>query len=290
MNNQLQNAVDRTVAESSAHRQVDINTTSTESYREEHRNVTVRRLKNINYSRTLNFVFRQLTQQYLSVTYLHDVFFVYSNGYPDSRIEVKLDNLEQLLLEVLIDKTTSDKVLSDILMDLGSVRDYTGTPQKFVTCEDWLLRNPCNEESEINTQHVIRKDPTLEMEASGIRVKGVIIDVKERILPVEHVIVEALLGQGEALDCYNSRLQNAAAMKSEYESERMRLENALNLLELQNQQQAINLQQRAQELENLKMEQAMAILDAITDATQKAEFYKKIFGTCCDTPQTQVIS
>lgn len=290
MNNQLQNAIDRTVAESSAHRQVEINTTSTESYTEEHENTTLREFTNINYSRTLNIVFRQLTQQYLSVTYLHDVFFVYSNGYPDSRIEVKLDNLEQLLLEVLIDKETSDKVLSDILMDLGSVRDYLGAAQKFVTCEDWLLRNPCNEEAETNTQHLIRKNPALEMEVSGIRIKGVIIDVKERILPVEHVIAEALLGQGEALDCYNARLQNASAVEAEQENERIWLQNQITRLELQNQQAAITLAQKAQELENLKMEQAMAILDAITDPVQKAEFYKKVFGTCCDTPQTQVIS
>ena len=294
LNNQLQNAVDRTVSESSAHRQVEINTTSTESYREEHRNVTVRRLKNINYSRTLNFVFRQLTQQYLSITYLHDVFFVYSNGYPDSRIEVKLDNLEQLLLEVLVDKTASDKVLGDIMMDLCSVADYQGTKRQFAKCDTIELINCCNGNSEdpnsTLTQHYLHKNPALEMEVSGIKVKGVVIDVKERILPVKHVIVEALLGQGEALDCYNSRLQNASAVEAEQENERVWLQNQQALLELQNQQAEITLAQRAQELENLKIEQAMAILDAITDPTQKAEFYKKVFGTCCDTPQTQVIS
>ncbi|MFN0199952.1 MAG: hypothetical protein ACKVTZ_00440 [Bacteroidia bacterium] len=290
LNGTLQNAIDKTVAESSANRQVDINTTTTESYEEEQESSTVRELANINYSRVLNFVFRQMTQQYLSITYLHDVSFVYIDGYPDSRIEVKLDGLEQMLRDVLIEATDATKVLNDILMDLCSVRDYNQTPQQFIECYDQNLSLCCGTaEAADHIQHVIHKNPACVTEVEGIRIKGVVLDVRERILPVDHIIVDALLGQGEALDCYNMRLQNASADEAELSNERTRYENEIMRLEALNKQQEITLAQAMMDLENQKLTQAMAILDAITDPVQKAEFYKKVFGACCDKPQTQII-
>ena len=68
------------------------------------------------------------------------------------------------------------------------------------------------------------------------------------------VIVDALLGQGEALDCYNQQLQAAA-----YDGAH---------------------------LANLKLKQAMAVIDAIADPAEKARLYNHVFGTCCPTPQT----
>lgn len=94
-----------------------------------------------------------------------------------------------------------------------------------------------------------------------LKIPGIILDVTDRILPTDSVICDALLGQGEALDCYNMRLQNAAAEKSELENERLRIENA-------------------------KTKQAMDILALITDPKLKAELYKKVFGSCCEVPQS----
>jgi hypothetical protein len=159
-------------------------------------------------------------------------------------------------------------------------------------CEDWDLSNCCygGAETATNQQHVLRKNPNLLMTAAGINVKGVILDVSERILPVEHIVCEALLGQGEALDCYNMRLQNASAEEAELANQRTRYENEIARLDALNRQKDIELAQKEKDLENKKLEQAMTILDAITDPVQKAEFYKKVFGTCCETPQTQIIS
>lgn len=78
----------------------------------------------------------------------------------------------------------------------------------------------------------------------------------ERILQTDAVVAEALLGQAEALDCYNQRLQDAAASRA-------RLEN----------------QERAQAIE---------IIGEIPDAVARAEAYKSVFGDCCPTPQTVV--
>ncbi len=38
--------------------------------------------------------------------------------------------------------------------------------------------------------------------------------------------------------------------------------------------------------ENSRIEQAMAIIDTIVDPLDKAKMYKKIFGPCCDVPQS----
>ncbi len=305
LNNTLQNAIDKTVSESSAHRQVEVNTTSTESYTEGNETTTIRQIENTNFSRTLNFVFRQMSQQYLSITYLHDVSFVFTNGHPDSKITVKLDGLEQLLLEVLENAEDVDNVLNDLLKDLCSVVDYEGTKRQFAKCDTVELINCCNGNSEdpesVTVQHFLHKNPACVQTVNGIAIKGVVLDVRERILPVEHVIVDALLGQGEALDCYNQRLQNSIAEKEE-------IANHLTLLEAQNRQSELQIELQKQQfelqkaqaeaaLEQAKMQleidkqtQAMAIIDLLTDAVQKAELYKKVFGNCCDTPQTQVIS
>jgi hypothetical protein len=304
-NNTVQNAIDKSVSESSAHRQVEINTTSTESYTEENETTTIRQLENTNYSRVLNFVFRQMSQQYLSVTYLHDVSFVFTNGHPDSMITVKLDGLEQMLLEVMETVENVQTVLNDILKDLCTVIDYEGNRKIFAKCDTISVTNCCNGDLEspdsVSIQHFLHKNPACVTEVSGITVKGVVLDVRERILPVEHVICDALLGQGEALDCYNQRLQNAIAEKEE-------IANHLQLLEAQNRQSELQialqkqqfdlqkaqaeatLEQSKMQLEIDKQTQAMAIIDLITDPLQKAELYKKIFGNCCDTPQTQIIS
>ncbi len=66
--------------------------------------------------------------------------------------------------------------------------------------------------------------------------------------------IATILGQGEALDCYNMQLQDASVI--------------------------------AAKNENARIEQAMAIIDSITDPLDKAKMYKKIFGDCCDVPQS----
>jgi hypothetical protein len=312
-NTQLQNALDRTVAESSAHRQVDINTTTSEISTEEQETTIVRELVNTNYSRCLNFVFRQMTQQYLSITYMHDVSFVFTNGYPDSKIVVKLDGLEQFLMEVLDNPEYVKYVLRDVLIELCNVMDYQGNAKQFAICEHFKLEKCCGEKV-VSNQHILHKNPKLETQIAGITVKGVVLDVRERILPVEHVIVDALLGQGEALDCYNMRQQNAAAERDEIANQTSLIQNDVKKIEAENRQKELELQLEIQkirvqemqfeldkknqelalevqekQLDLKKQQQAMGIIDKITDPLQKAEFYKKVFGNCCDTPQTQII-
>jgi hypothetical protein len=91
-------------------------------------------------------------------------------------------------------------------------------------------------------------------DGSNIKVNGVIADITYRTLPTDSVIVDALLGQGEALDCFNLNLQDAAVL--------------------------------AADLENQEKQQALEIINTIGDPTQKATLYKKVFTDCCDVAQS----
>ena len=71
------------------------------------------------------------------------------------------------------------------------------------------------------------------------------------------ILTETVLGQGEALDCYNQKLQDANA------------QNAY--------------------LGNLELVQKISMIEEIADPIQRADEYKKVFGSCCAVPQTQII-
>jgi hypothetical protein len=82
-----------------------------------------------------------------------------------------------------------------------------------------------------------------------INVKGVILNVQTNTLRTPSVVADALLGQGEALDCFNTRLQDTAAMKAY--------------------------------IENAAALQQMEVISTIDNPTERASSYKKVFGECC---------
>ena len=68
-----------------------------EFFKESEEVSTVRQLENINKSRVLNFVFWQLLQEYVSVTYLHDIKLVFSNGHPESMEVCSIEQMDEFL-------------------------------------------------------------------------------------------------------------------------------------------------------------------------------------------------
>ena len=224
---------------------------------------TVRHLRNINYSRVLNFVFRQMLQEYLVVTHLHDVSVVFSTGYADQRIVVKLANLDDLVSAVIPDQAHQAEVRKAILLHLCNVLDYQGTRTAFAekTSEQWT---DCVDGTDPAPIVYWKKAAGLQQTYSSggleIKVPGIITGVQQYILRTDSVIVDALLGQGEALDCYNARLQEEAAVASELRNTRY-----------------------AQETTQMKAKEdaALAAIAAISDPVQQAEAWKKTFGECC---------
>lgn len=265
INRVLENALDRQVESSSAVRDVAVNSEAVESVNRGEERSVIRTLENTNFSRVLNFVFRQLVQEYFSITYLDQISVVYHNGFPQSRRVAELGDLNEMLVDLIPDGGTRKKTIEGILSYLCKIKDWEGNYHQFIE-EKVEPSGGCLEMQASETEHTYwGKKAGLSQSYLGRSVPGVIVGVKHRILPTDSVIAEAVLGQGEALDCYNQQLQAAAVDKA-------RLENRLMEMEIKMRQQAIE------------------IISQIKDPERKAELYKKVWGECCDVPQTTVIN
>jgi hypothetical protein len=214
----LTKAMDRHVSQSSSARKFEVNTETNEktSTTEGIEESTVRELSNINHSRVLNFVFRQLNQEYFTITYLKDVAVGGTWGEPGDGTEARLDAIEGLIARY-VRQDYVEEVKRIVLNELNNVYDYEGKRHAFIDekTEDDYVPLMANPDAPMQTLSYFRKDPHLEQTYRGKSVKGVILDVTSRILVTDALVVEALLGQGEALDSYNMRLQGAAGTKAE---------------------------------------------------------------------------
>jgi hypothetical protein len=251
--NTLNNAVSHHTQTADTQRQVEVSTDVTETEISETEKTVTRTLENVNKSCVLNFVVRQLLQRFDTITYLDNVTFAYSNGFDNSRKTGTLSSLDNLLRSVLKDANAVKKVQNDIYMHLCNIPDHTGTRLSFVEEVVEEHGNCINKDQRPKKVRYVRKRQDLVQEVNGKRIHGVVLNVTERVMRTPAVIMDAVKGQGFALDCYNQKLQEAAWMGAH--------------------------------LANRKTAQALEIIDAITDPLEKAKFYNNVFGTCCGTPQ-----
>jgi len=80
--NTIGRALDRHVQNSNNHREVTVNTTTQSTVKEGEEQTIVREIENPNISRVLNIVFRQLLQEYVTLTYLSNIRIGFTNGDP----------------------------------------------------------------------------------------------------------------------------------------------------------------------------------------------------------------
>ncbi len=269
----LNRALSKQTQKSVSNRKVEVNTETSSTSTESEESTVTRVLENLNKSRTLNFVFRQLNQELITVTYLDDVTFVFSNGYEEKKIVTKIDGLLQMLETVMTNTTDAMATFQEIINQLGNIYDHEDAtnPKSFLekyTEKIWDFFNhtpgspwpPTAPATPIKTTPRFRKDPNLSSSytpfsgANPITVKGIIKNVTHRVLPSDSVIVDSILGQGEALDCFNLKLQDNTVLESK--------------------------------ISNDIKQQSIDIINAITDPAEKAAMYKKVFGACCDVPQS----
>ena len=253
----LNKALDRHVANSNSNRQVSVNSTTTATVTEGEEESTVRELVNLNKSRVLNFVFRQLLQQYVTITYLSNVRIVFCNGYYESLRMVDVEELENLLEDTVRPEFTED-LRTKLLKHYCTIYNYKDQPINFI---EQVTQNlgECLGVGETETFWRIKKTVTDSFTEGGLTltVPGPILNVKTYTMQTASVVSDALLGQGEALDCFNNKTQDAAVI--------------------------------AENVKNIEMLQRLEVLEALEDPKLKADMYKKIFGSCCATPQTQII-
>jgi hypothetical protein len=312
----LNRALEKHVNTSNSNRQIQVNTTTTETTTDTEETATVRELVNINKSRVLNFVFRQLHQQYITVTYLSDIKIAYTNGYDADTRLVSLGELRGLLASVLTPASITE-VENNILKNYCVVYDYDDKAVAFIedktlylgTCAGVAPNNGSGKAKTTSSKTTsgldadVDIDPvpaahggivkfwrkkkgvvgTIPKSAFGleINVPGVILSVAESTLKTSSVLAEAILGQADALDCFNLKIQDSEAQKGY-------VENTERLTRLQNEEWKARHDRAKQQQEIDLMKLQMEIVRDLKDPVQKAEMYKKIFGTCCDTPQTVI--
>lgn len=293
----LESALEATVTESGQYRDVEVNTTTGNSQnqttggaagssnsisvseqeqmmvRTGESTTTIRHLRNINQSRTLNFVFRQLLQEYVVLTYLDDVSVVFSTGQAGQTRSVRIGQLYGFLQSIMPQKSHVEQVFHSVLLHLCNVTNYQGVKHSFAEKVDETLDDCFGGGTPVDISYWRKRAGLSDSYSSGgqqISVPGVIVSANSHILRTDSVIVDSVLGQGEALDCYNQRLQEASAQAAELRNARMEQNTGL---------------------EKDKTDLALAAIAKISDPVQQAEAYEKIFGTCCPaTIQTQTQS
>jgi len=252
----LNRALNKHVSQSNSSRSVEVNTSTNESIKEGEESSTIREIQNINKSRVLNFVFRQLLQEYISITYLSNIRLAYTNGYMETLRVVDLEDLNELLEEIIIPSELKN-VTREILKSYCKVMNYKDDMLQFIE-EVTVNYGEClgiNEEEKFWRRKQV--EDTYSSGGLEIKIPGVILEVQKNILRTPSLVVDAILGQGEALDCFNTKAQDAVAV--------------------------------GENLKNLELLQKLETLEGITDPDKKVEMYKKVFGPCCDVPQTQII-
>ncbi|MBK6267338.1 hypothetical protein JKA74_20010 [Marivirga sp. S37H4] len=217
-----QNATSKHANKASAKRDVQINTSSEVKEQSGGETEIVREISNINVSRTLNFVFRQMNQEFISLLHLTDIRLAFFNGEGKSKKEFTLPELDQLIDEFIIDDAKKKKEVKDaILNQLLNIKDYkdnqpTGfeedgntTNKSFIQKKSYLDIN----DNPTSEYYQIAKDfysKFTDQTGREIMVNGVMLSVKKNVLRTDGVIVDSILGQGSALDAYSQSLQDEA--------------------------------------------------------------------------------
>lgn len=218
----VSNNTQKHVAKASARRDVQINTTYEEKSTTSEESTIVREIENINVSRTLNFVFRQMNQEFITLLHLVDVRIGYFtidtvNG-EEKKVyrEVTLPQLDALLEEMIVpDKRT--EVRNAIIYQLANIFDYQDKHHRFV--EEQPFKDEDGNVIPSSNYLRVKKDYTSlyldDSTGTSIKVPGIILAANRHVLRTDGIVVEALLGQGEALDSYSRNLQTESVREKE---------------------------------------------------------------------------
>ncbi|MGW7386562.1 hypothetical protein [Streptomyces sp. NPDC054794] len=210
----MSSAVNKHAAKASAKRDVQVNTSEEVKTVSGEETSIIRQLENINVARTLNFAFRQMNQEHVTILHLVDVRVAFWNGYGESVREVPLSGLDSLLAAYIKPERRQD-LRKIVLAQLSTIFDY----------KDNLVQPPMVEEREVasNDRYLRwRKTSSTYTDETGnaFTVPGVIMNVDKIVMRTDGVIVDAVLGQGDALDAYSNGLQVQAVRQRQLGNDR----------------------------------------------------------------------
>lgn len=190
----LESSTNKHANKASAQRDITINSTSESNISEGEEEAIERIIENINTDRTLNFVFRQMNQEFISVLHLVDVKIGYYNGYKETKREVSINDLDNLLEEVLLEPNKTKKlVFEEIVKSLSNIIDYEGKIQ-----DDFITKN-----QKFGFYHVNRNKRS-KINGTDKDVEGIVIMQTSNVLRTDGVIVESLIGQSDSHSPFTS--------------------------------------------------------------------------------------
>ncbi|MGY0556677.1 hypothetical protein [Lysobacter sp. A421] len=187
-----------------------------------------REINNVNMRRVLNFVFRELNQQYTTRLHLTDIHVGYTNGLDGTWREVPVAGLRTLLSEVLVPGKIDDTATS-ILKVASVVFDAQDVPVRVLEAVDYDSANDTIAVSAIQpgpipppteTRYYRFQRGPLNQDDAEHPVDGVLLSEQTIVMRTDSVIVEALLGQSDALDSFAMEIQEAAARAKTLHNER----------------------------------------------------------------------
>jgi hypothetical protein len=211
-------ATAKNTARASAARNVEINTSVERSRETEETESTYRTVENINLDRTLNFIFYQMNQRYVSLIHLTEI----ELGYDDGNGNLTVVPLYEMraLLERVVKEAKVDEAQSAIFNALREIRDYRGRKvEGFITEDAWLSigdkENPSQELSLDKAKKVqylrVNHDYVSSFEELGTGreyfVDGVLLEALPLILRTDGVYVESLLGQTTAWSPHTEKIK-----------------------------------------------------------------------------------
>jgi hypothetical protein len=256
---QVADVVEDHANEASAKREMSVTATAELTQRTAEESAVERRIRNVNLRRTLNFVFRELNQRYETKVHLIETRVAFANGLPDAYREVPLSGLRGLLAD-LLNPDKRDEVAQALLRAVSVVVDLDDQPVTTLeefrlkdSGQDWTIADakvdPVSGEFEPPSETLIYRFKRGALGSNGHGenpIEGVVMDTRDIVMRTDSIVVEALLGQADALDPYAMETQRAEA--------------------------------EAKTLRNEREQLAHEDLEAIADPVQRAEAFKEMFN------------
>ncbi|MFC6084259.1 hypothetical protein [Sphaerisporangium aureirubrum] len=222
----LTNAVSKNTARASSRREVQVDTSIDVKLEEGEEQAVERTLENINVSRTLNFVFRQMNQEYVTLLHLVDVRVAFFNGHAESRDEVPLAELDRLLADCLRPEAIP-QVREEVHAAVLAITDHRGDK-----CPGFVRM--IQPDGDVPAYAQVNPDFTSSATGPDGRehtVPGIVVSTGSQVLRTDGITVDSYLGAGSALDDYSTGLQTQAVQAREAENRAAQAETRLRKLE-----------------------------------------------------------
>lgn len=219
------NAVNKHAAAKSSQRTATASTSREEKDTSTATTATQSEIVNTNLSCTLNVVISQLVKEYTTVLHLTDVKIAYvrgdagtaAAGQPDAGLvwtyrEVGLAQMPGLLDQVVVPDRAAN-VHDAIVTVLSNVFDYQGEQQVLVEERQLVGRDgkPVPNGTYLRVPPITTTVTDAGSTGSdGVQVPGVVLGVTRNVMRTASLVADVVKGTGNALDPYNSTLQQLA--------------------------------------------------------------------------------